>query len=210
MIRPPGRPGAAFSLGEEGDLRGDHAARRDWSAALGISGEWAEVEQVHGGEVLEVNGPGPAGTADAMYTRQERLPLAVFTADCLGVVVGGEAGIGVAHAGWRGLAAGVVGRLVAAMEAAGIGPRLAWLGPAIGSCCFEVGDEVGALFPGQASTTTWGTGSVDLAAAARLQLGDLEVWSSDHCTRHHEDAFSHRRTGRPDRMAAVGWWEPGG
>ena len=105
------------------------------------------------------------------------------------------------------MAAGVVTRLLEAMDAAGITPRQAWLGPAIGPCCFEVGDEVSALFPEAAATTTWGTPSVDLAAAARLQLGTLPSWGAGHCTRHHDDAFSFRRTGGPERMSALAWWD---
>jgi YfiH family protein len=207
MIRPPGSPGAAFSLAVEGDQRDDPEARHRLSTALGIESGWAEVGQVHGAVVLEVSAGGKAGEADAMFTRRAGLPLAVFTADCLAVVVGGDHGVGVAHAGWRGMQAGVVGRLLEEMSTAGLAPQRAWLGPAIGPCCFEVGEEVASLFPGAASTTTWGTTSVDLVAAARLQLAGVEVWSSDHCTRHHDDTFSHRRTGSPSRMAGLAWWE---
>jgi YfiH family protein len=209
MIQPPGSPGAAFSLADDGDLRTDLAARRGLSATLGVPSEWAETEQVHGDLVLGVGGAGHHGQADAMVTTTPAVPLAVFTADCLGVVVSGEGGVGIAHAGWRGMAAGVIDRLLEAMDGAGIAPQRAWLGPTIGPCCFEVGDEVAELFPEFGATTTWGTTSVDLVAAARQQLAGIEVWSADLCTRHHDATFSHRRTGGPERMAALAWWEEG-
>lgn len=207
MIRPPGSPGAAFSLVVDGDMRHDELARRRLSSGLGLSPAWAEVWQVHGDAVIEVAQPGSAGEADAMFTVEPGLPLAVFTADCMGIVVTGTGGVGVAHAGWRGMSAGVVAKLLEAMSSGGVSPIQAWLGPTIGPCCFEVGEEVTALFPESASQTTWGTPSVDLVSAALLQLDGLPAWSADLCTRHNAGAFSHRRRAAPDRMVALGWWE---
>lgn len=205
MIRPPGPAGVAFSEGGDGDARLDPATRSVISAGLGISEEWATVTQVHGAVSVEVGSAGPAGEADALWTTRRRLPLAVFTADCFGVVLSADGAVGVAHAGWRGVDAGVVARLRAEMAAAGHQPSRAAVGPGIGPCCFEVGPEVAERFPGGQGHTTWGTTSVDLAAALAPQLQGVEVWSSGACTRHEEGWFSHRRDGTTRRLASIGW-----
>jgi polyphenol oxidase len=197
--------GVAFTLAEDGDVRADHEARRRVSALLGISPEWATVGQVHGAKVLEVTSPGRAGEADALVTRLPGLPLAVFTADCLGVVVTGGGGVGVAHAGWRGMADDIVVRLVEFMVDVGIEPRSAHIGPGIGPCCFEVGPEVAERFPDEAATTTWDTMSVDLVAGAVRRLAPLPVWVSGRCTRHEAGHHSHRADATTSRMAAIGW-----
>lgn len=203
MITPA--PGVAFTDASDGDVRGDPVARRRVSHALGIDEEWAVVDQVHGNAVATARGPGLAGRADALVTTEIDLPLAVFTADCLAVCLTGDRGVGVAHAGWRGMAAGVVEHLRDAMRALGAEPSAAFTGPAIGSCCFEVGPEVAAAFPGQLRRTGWGTESVDLVAAARVQLGGLATDGVEACTRHEEPYFSHRRDGTIRRMAALVW-----
>ena len=168
--------GRAFTDPADGDMRGDPKARRAVSDRLGISADWATLTQVHGGDALRVDRPGVAGEADALVTTRPGLPLAVFTADCLGVVLSGPGSVGVAHAGWRGLAGqGGVGVLESAMRAlferfqalalinkaqAAIKNvannaesfetvargTLAWLGPCIGPQAFEVGPEVREAF----------------------------------------------------------------
>lgn len=205
MIRPPGRDGVAFSESVDGDLRNDQQARVRFARDLGISSNWALVRQVHGCDVTYVDSPGDKGDADAMWTTAPGLPIAVFTADCFGVVMEAEDAVGVAHAGWRGTASGVVGALRAAMESAGHSPIRAAVGPGIGPCCFEVGPEVAERFPGLDGTTSWGTTSVDLLGALRLQLEGLDVWSVDGCTLHEDRWFSHRRDETPRRLASVGW-----
>jgi hypothetical protein len=203
MIRP--RPGVAFTDAGDGDVKGDPEARRSVSAELGISPEWASVHQQHGAAVLAVDRPGPAGAADALYTSTPGLPLAVFGADCLVLVVGGTGGIGVAHGGWRGLAGGVVTALLGAMTAAGLDPRWAALGPAAGPCCYEVGAEVALRFPARTQRTSGGTTFLDLVGAAQAQLEGLSVWSWDRCTLHEVDLFSHRREHTERRQAGLGW-----
>lgn len=198
-------PGVAFTAASDGDMRGDTEARMRVSGLLGISHDWAEVHQVHGPRVVEATASGPLGDADALFTTVPGLPLAVFTADCAGVVVHADGGVGVAHAGWRGAEAGVVPNLIAAMRNAGLEPNLVVMGPSIGPCCFEVGPEVAARFPGLEATTEWGTNSVDLWAALRQQVGGIPFVEMRHCTRHDQDAFSHRRDATPERMAAIGW-----
>ena len=208
MIRPLPWPGAAFTRAAEGDQR-DRANREAVSSVLGISSEWATVKQVHGNRVVEVTGSGGVDQeADGLFTRVSGLPVAVLTADCAAVLIGGVGGVGVAHAGWRGMVAGVVGNLRAAMQAAGIALTWAVVGPFIGPCCFEVGPEVAARFAKRNTFSRQGRFFVDLGAAASEQLENLPIWWSERCTVHQADSFSYRRQRTSRRMAAVGWLAP--
>ncbi len=205
MIRPPGLHGGLFTSRAEGDLRGDSRRRRELSEELDISPEWATVRQVHGCRVVEATEPGSQGSADALFTRVAGLPVAVFVADCVPVILEGPEAVGVAHAGWRSMAQGIVAGLREAMEAAGTPPQRAAIGPSIGPCCFEVGAEVAATFPARTAQTSWGTTSVDLWSAAHDQLRGLAVWRADRCTYTTQDCYSHRRDGTAARMAGVAW-----
>lgn len=205
MIRPDGFRGAAFGDASDGDARRDASTRNRLSSRLGISEHWASLRQVHGVAVLEVTGPGDQGEADAAWTAVPGLPLVIATADCLPVILEGDRAVGVAHAGWRGAAAGVVGALRQAMEEAGMPPARAAIGPGIGACCFEVGPEVAARFPGHESETDRGMVSVDLAAAVSDALVGLEVWRSPDCTMGDDRYRSHRRDGTPERQVAIAW-----
>jgi polyphenol oxidase len=205
MIIPAGTAGVAFSEAAEGDVRNDASAHAGLSRRLGLSPNWATVRQVHGSEVRMASEPGVQGEADALWTERPGLPVAVYTADCFGVVMLAEAAVGIAHAGWRGTAAGVVPELRTAMTAAGHPAEKAVIGPGIRSCCFEVGEEVAALFPGHITTTTWGTTSVDLPAVIADQVGDLEIEIFEDCTAHDHRYFSHRRDGLQHRQVALGW-----
>ncbi len=201
MIRPPGFRGAAFSEAADGDLRGGD--RRVAAATLGISDRWAWVDQVHGNTVRSVTMSGGHGSADGIVTSVPGLPVAVFTADCVGIVVETAAEVAVIHAGWRGVVAGIID---AALGMLGHPPRRAAVGPAIGPCCFEVGPEVSQQFdPSERARTSWDTPSVDLPAAVTRRLPDLDLWISDRCTRCGPDAFSHRRDADGRRMATLGW-----
>lgn len=202
MIRPA--PGVAFTWAADGDQRADASARATVSAALGVPSAWATVSQVHGGAVVSASVAGVAGDADAVVVTGPGLPAAVFTADCLGVVLRGNGVVGVAHAGWRGLDAGVVESTIEAMVRTGSDPQRAYVGPGIGPCCFEVGGDVADRFPRSRARTSWGTVSVDLAGEVERRLDDLPVWIDPRCTRCG-GGFSHRRTGGPERMAAIGW-----
>jgi polyphenol oxidase len=206
MITPV--PGVAFTLADDGDVRADPDARRRVSVELGVSDDWATVRQVHGSEVVGVAAPGSAAEADGMVSTVPGLPLAVFTADCLGVVITAERGVGVAHAGWRGMVAGVLKRTVEVMCDMGLTPLAAYVGPHIGPCCFEVGPEVAERFPGSRSSTNRQTTSVDLLDAARRQLDPLPLWDAGSCSAHDPGHHSHRHSGTPARMAAIGWAPP--
>ena len=206
IIRPPGFRGVAFTTAEAGDMaRGDRA---EVSARLGIRDHWATAKQIHGARVLDVTASGRAGSADALVTSKNDLPVAVFTADCAGVVLETARAVAVVHAGWRGAAAGVVANAARRLErgTSRYGPvRRAALGPLIGPCCFEVGDEVAALFPGWETATTWKTTSVDLRGLIRAQVPSAVWWSMDDCTMCGEEWFSHRADGTHSRQAAIGW-----
>lgn len=205
MIYDRSYPGAAFTEATDGDIRRDQKVRQSVSDGLSISSDWAEVDQVHGDEVLWVEDPGGHGFADALCTDRVGLPLAVFVADCFGVIVHAEGAVGVAHCGWRGTSSGVVSNLRTQLEAKGYVPQRGIIGPGIRSCCFEVGPEVAALFPGHVTRTTWGALAVDLPAALSEQLVGLEVTDRGRCTYHDDDLYSHRRQATTYRMAAIGW-----
>jgi len=196
--------------------------RRRLGLALGLPAPPAWLEQVHGRDVLRLDGATlPENRrADGAVTGRPGRVLAVLTADCLPVVLCrlDGSGIGVAHAGWRGLAGGVLEAAVAAL-AAPASELLAWIGPGIGAAAYEVGADVrdaclaadagaGEHFaPGRA-----GRWHFDLAGLARrrlVALGVAGVHGGHWCT--HADAvrfFSHRRdgaTGPTGRMATLIW-----
>jgi polyphenol oxidase len=206
MITPPGAVGrVVFTDAGDGDLRSDSRARVYLSQRVGIASEWATVSQIHGSAVLRVSAAGPAGEADALWTAEPGLPLAIFTADCLAVALQAPGAAGIAHAGWRGAAGGVVSGLRAAMSGAGFEPERAFVGPGIGPCCFEVGPDVVERFPKDLSRTSWGSTSVDLTGSVRSSLDGLDVWSADVCTKHEPGWFSHRSDATPCRQAGITW-----
>ena len=150
-----------------------------------------------------------AGEADGMFTTTPMLPLAVGTADCLPVVIEGEGGVGIAHAGWRGAAAGVIAALRDALAAAGVSARRAAIGPGIGPCCFEVGPEVVTAFPKWVSWTRWGSVSVDLPSAVESALEGMEVWRASVCTYCGSGFRSQRRDATSDRQVTLAWLTSG-
>lgn len=173
--------------------------------------------QVHEAEVESRRGradPSPwlgevrAAKADGQATDSAELTPLVQVADCLPVAVAGPAGIAMLHCGWRGLAAGIVERGVAAVEG-----RAAAIGPGIGRCCFEVGPEVLERFAGLGPEVAAGR-MLDLAEVARRLLeraGVGEVELAGLCTRCDPELFfSHRRDGdRAGRQAGLAWLESG-
>jgi YfiH family protein len=192
--------------------------RRRLRSQLALPSEPLWLEQVHGIQVLDADAEGGAHTpADAAITRTAGRVLAVLVADCLPVLLATRAGdvIGVAHAGWRGLAAGVIERTV---EALGAPPEQlqAWLGPAISAAQFEVGAEVRTAFVSQQpqaascfSANARGRWQCDLAGLARQRLELLGVHSvhdSQLCTAGDPARFySYRRDGQTGRIAALLW-----
>lgn len=182
------------------------------------------LRQVHGTGVLRFDAAPPPGDdepeADAAVTSVPGVVLAILTADCLPVVFAARSGgeIAVAHAGWRGLAAGMLETAVAAMRAPAR-DVVAWLGPAAGPSAYEIGAEVRDAFvatdPGAAAAfvaTRPGHWHVDLYALARRRLAAIGVHAvhgGNLCT--ISDAtrfFSHRRDGRSGRLATLAWITP--
>jgi YfiH family protein len=205
MIRPDNIATAAFGTADDGDPRRDDDAMARFASELGIPPSWAWLRQVHGTEVVEATAAGEQGSADAVFTRVGGLPIAVATADCYPVVLAGPAAIGIAHAGWKGAAAGVVVALRRAMTESGSPPAFAAVGPGIGACCFEVQEDVASRFGGFEATTTWVTASVDLALVIGSQLQGLDVWYSGACTMSGVGFHSYRRDGTAERQVSVAW-----
>jgi YfiH family protein len=158
----------------------------------------AQGRQVHGTRVI-VDGDG-VQEADGQVRTARGVAAMVLVADCLPVALAGPHAAGVVHSGWRGLAGGV---LEAGVEALGGGPVTAAIGPGIGPCCYEVGDEVRAVFGTEGRT-------LDLKAIARRRLekaGVEEIHDCELCTAcDPERFFSHRRDhGVTGRQAGVAW-----
>ena len=151
---------------------------------------WAK--QIHSATVLPAH-PGHCGEGDALFGDVQDLALSVVTADCVPVLLAGPNGLAAVHAGWRGLVSGVI---PAALEKLG-GAETAWIGPTIGSCCYEVGEEVAEQFPAEA-VIPGPKPHLDLVAAARLQLKGVEdVRVVGICTRCAADElYSYRREGK--------------
>ena len=215
-------PYASLNLGDHvGDDRSAVAANRaSLRAALAGGGDPLWLEQVHGTRVVNAAAHSPNDpplAADASFSREKGVVCAVMTADCLPVLFAEEGGpgLGAAHAGWRGLAAGVLENTVVAMGAPA--SRItAWLGPAAGPQAYEIGEEVFEAFvTSDASAasafvaTRPGHWRVDLYRLARQRLaaiGLTRIHGGDLCTISDPQRFySHRRDARTGRMASVIW-----
>jgi YfiH family protein len=172
------------------------------------------MRQVHGASVAEA-GPGVCGEADALLMTAPGLAGCVATADCLAVALTGEQSGAIVHAGWRGLAAGILRQSVDSVGE----PRRrlsAWIGPSVGPCCYEVGEDVAESVAGATGSKSCrierpgGRPHLDLRRAATDQLAGLGVERIsvlDHCTRcRSEWLWSHRRDGdRAGRNWALLW-----
>jgi len=175
--------------------------------------------QVHGADVVVVDAPGAhaGSTADAAVTDVVGAPLVVRVADCVPVALLGDHSVGVVHAGWRGLRAGVVQRTVEAMTALdGRVPFAAVAGPHIGPCCYEFGDEdlsdlADRLGSGVRSTTDDGRPALDLSAgiASALEGDGVPVAFDGACTACDDRYWSFRATATTRRQAMFAWLEEG-
>jgi YfiH family protein len=188
--------------------------RHRLAAALGRDPEGVVMgRQVHGAELREHRAaqstrvfagvePSPE-EVDAHSTSIAELTPLVMVADCLPVAMAGPGGVAMAHCGWRGLAAGIVAEAAAAVDA-----RAAAVGPGIGPCCYEVGEEVLAEFQDLDGVAEGRM--LDLTAVARgllARAGVARVESADLCTNCNPELFySHRRDGgRTGRQAGLVW-----
>ena len=224
-------PFDAFNLGYRNAADGDRPEAVDtnraalgWIAGLPSPPHW--LRQVHGVAVQRCDTPRPADAtdaiepvADASVTASAEVVLAILTADCLPVVFAADDGreVAAAHAGWRGLAGGVLEATVAAMRTPA-DRIVAWLGPAAGPQAYEIGEEVYRAFvdrdPAAAAAfvaTRPGHWHVDLYALARRRLaqaGVSRVHGGGLCTiSDPQRFFSHRRDARTGRMATLVWFD---
>lgn len=183
-------------------------------SALGCEPAW--LSQVHSTSVVRAT-PAQIHVADASWTDGRRVACAVLTADCLPVLFCNRSGsrVAAAHAGWRGLAAGMLEATVSAIDSPG-DPLMAWLGPAIGPAAFEVGEEVREAFVGPDASCAVafqpsrnaGRHMADLYQLARLRLaacGVTAVYGGGLCTFNNPRFFSYRRAAQTGRFASLVW-----
>ncbi len=214
-------PNATMNLGRDGGGDADALAENQRRFAAFLPGPPAWLRQVHGAAVARLTRTAaPAPAADAAVTAERGVVCAILTADCLPVLFADRAGtaVGIAHAGWRGLAAGVLEATLAALGDLGAKPVevIAWLGPAIGPAAFEVGEDVRDAFctddPGAAGSFVphragkWHADLYGLARRRLARVGVTRVDGGDFCT--YTDAarfFSYRRERQTGRMAAAIW-----
>lgn len=219
-----GRGGGGLNLGVHVGDALDNVQRNRAQLCQHLPAEPAWLTQVHGTTVLDAAQVHDAPAADASFTTQRGVVCAIMTADCLPVLFADAAGrvVGAAHAGWRGLAGGILENTVAAMRVAGAENLHAWLGPAIGPAQFEVGDDVLQAFAAKDAAKNAGMSTAfkpiagrpgkylaDIYQLARQTLanaGVVAVTGGDFCTVGEPQRFySYRRDGVTGRMATLIW-----
>ncbi len=209
-----------FTDREDGDFRPPARRQRgpDPIASL-VEYPRSWLRQVHGAAVIEVLAAGTVAGAegDALVTRCPGAVLSVLGADCpLVALISPDGVLGVAHAGWRGLLAGVLPATVAAMAQLGVADITALLGPCISPAHYEFSDQdlqrlTTALGPTVAARTADGRPALDLAAAVAASLQPLGVTvdrTGWRCTAANTSLFSHRARADTGRHAALVWLEP--
>jgi YfiH family protein len=202
----------------DGDVGRDApGAQGRWTTLVGRP--WTTAVQVHGRDVITVEGPvsGPVGEADGIVTAASDTPIAMFGADCALVAFSSPEGvIGVAHAGWRGLAAGIIPAEAASMRSLGASALEVAVSPMIHPECYEFGaadlDAVAALLGDRVrATTSSGAGALDLPSGvsdALDRVGAVRQATLGGCTAHEEGWFSFRARRQTERHALV-LWRPG-
>jgi YfiH family protein len=190
-------PFASLNLGSRDDVA-EHIAENRRLACFGLGldhGRLVVNRQRHTAIARRAHPGGPQLIGDALWTDEAGVPMLALAADCVPIAIAvsdGPPALAVVHAGWRGLALGVVAEAVAAL---GDAPTAAMIGPAIGPCCYRVGAEVSARFDPDLTRA----GLLDLWTAAEralLRAGVMAVERVDLCTRcHPERFFSHRASG---------------
>ncbi len=209
-------PFDSLNLGDHVDDRPEAVAenRRRLTEHFSIKPAW--LQQVHGITVAHAD-PGIVATADASWTETPGIACAAMTADCLPALFCDRAGtrVAAAHAGWRGLAAGVLETTLDSLDIPA-NDVLVWLGPAIGPKAFEVGPEVREVFISQlpeaanafVPSANAGKFMADIYLLARLRLaarGVTAVYGGGFCTVTDPRFFSYRRASRTGRFASLVW-----
>jgi YfiH family protein len=206
-------PYASLNLGRwtDDDPQAVERNRAHIEAVVGVPPTY--TRQVHGSKVLRVRAPsdGQPVEADGQATATAGIAPAALVADCLPVAVAGDGAVAMLHAGWRGLAGGVIQEGIRALlELGARRPLVAAIGPGAGPCCYEVGDEVRAVFAESFPEARHGQ-NLDLKAIARAQLEQAGVESVRDvglCTicSPPELFYSHRRDrGLTGRQAGIAW-----
>jgi purine-nucleoside/S-methyl-5'-thioadenosine phosphorylase / adenosine deaminase len=195
-------PFASLNLGLKTDDDPDRVQENRARVERLTGGRLAAVRQVHGTDVVAAD-PDVVPDADGQVTGQPGVAAIALVADCLPIALVAPEGVGMIHAGWRGLAGGVIANGVARLRQLGAQRIAAAIGPGAGPCCYEVGDEVHAAFGTSGRT-------VDLKAIARERLTEAgvdTVHDCGLCTMHDpERFFSHRRDrGVTGRQAGLAW-----
>lgn len=208
-------PYESLNLGRLTDDLPEAVARNRASLSTMLGAPLSLIRQVHGTEVRRIttppNGDGEPPLFDGQATALTGVALMVMVADCLPIALAGEGAVAILHAGWRGLAGGIVAEGVRAVRELGArGPLEAAIGPGAGPCCYEVGEEVHAVF-GQLGLDRRRGRNLDLKAIAREELehaGVQTVHDVELCTICADSSllFSHRRDGGvTGRQAGIAW-----
>jgi YfiH family protein len=193
-------PYASLNLGRKTDDRPEAVVANRAAVARELGLELSFMRQVHGNRVVTVAARGDGLLeADAQATSTRGIGLTALVADCLPIALAGDGAVAIVHAGWRGLAAGVLGAAAGALR----GAIHVAIGPGAGPCCYEVGEDVHAHFGTEGRT-------VDLKAIARAQLGSAgaqAIHDVGLCTICEPELFfSHRRDrGVTGRQAGIAW-----
>jgi YfiH family protein len=208
-------PYESLNLGRFTDDAPGVVERNRESLERGLGVQFAYGRQVHGARVERLGAPPRGGAvpdeADGQATAIGGLAPMVLTADCLPIAIAGGGAVAMLHAGWRGLAAGVVAEGVRAVRELGAdGPLTAAIGPGAGGCCYEVSDDVHDSFA-QYGTRVRHDRALDLKAVARIALeraGVTTIHDIRLCTICSDPSlfFSHRRDhGVTGRQAGIAW-----
>jgi polyphenol oxidase len=205
-------PYASLNLGRRtgDDVERVDENRRRVCTELGADSERLALNYQHHSPDVHRAVAGSRGDrqGDGLWTAEPGLPIGALAADCVPIALartnGDSPAVGVLHAGWRGLLAGIVGN---GIEALGGSRAAAAVGPAIGPCCYEVGEDVAVLFRARFGPGVLRGRNLDLWTSAELALreaGVAEVERFDLCTACRPDLFfSHRRTGKPRGVQGV-------
>lgn len=214
-VTVPGAGSCFFSSLSAGDFTDPPPEELEALADVSGAGsrDFSRSPQVHGSSVRLVGDPAQAaegGDHDGQVTTSGQVVCAVRTADCLPVALLSAEAAGVLHAGWRGLAAGVIPEGIKAMSSAGTSPITAVIGPGAGVCCYQAGPEVHEAFSGMGPNARRGE-NVDLAWIASQQLSALgvaDIIETATCTICATDPpwHSYRRDGADaGRSMALAW-----
>jgi len=211
---PSGLVHMAFTDRDDGDFRVDQGAQVETLRRSHLDHPWTWLRQTHGKQVVTVcrAGQWAGAEADAAVTVNSHCPLAVTTADCAPVVLIADTGLGVIHAGWKGVVGGVIEAAASKLLKLGATPHSAFVGPCISAQAYEFADTelglvVGATDQSVVAQTSWGTEGLDLARAVSIVL-EKSGWPSPNvigeCT-SGPNWFSHRTRGDTGRQTTVAW-----